>query len=317
MKQHAKTTGGTAAVPKKGILKRLKPYTPYYILLIPVVIFYIVYHYLPIAGTAMAFQDYNFVDGFFGSEWVGLKHFIRFFANGDAWWTLGNTLQLSIRRLLFGFPAPVLFALLLNEVRHKGYKKFVQTVTYLPHFISWVIVYGVLYNIFSLNGVVNQITAVFGKEPVIYLAEAAYFRPMFVISAIWKELGWQAIVYLAALTSINTELYEAAMVDGASRLRRMWHITLPGIRSTVLTMFVLACGKVMATSFDQIAVMYNSTVSKVAETLDYYIYRTGLLQANNYSYAAAVGLFKSVVSLLLVRAANSLSKKLEEDGGLW
>lgn len=317
MTKQSETKGSLKPKRKKLSAKWLKQYVPFYIMLVPVLLYYTIFCYGPLLGQVMAFQDYTPLKGFFGSDWVGFKHFIRFFSNGDAWFTLNNTLQLSIRRLLFGFISPVIFAVLINEVRHKTYKKLVQTVTYLPHFISWVIIYGVLYNVFSLSGIVNNIRELFGAEPIAFLAEAAYFRPLFVISAIWKELGWQAIVYLAALTAIDTDLYEAAMVDGANRLRRMWHITLPGIRSTVLTMFVLACGKVMTTSLDQIMVMYNTSVSQVAETLNYYVYRTGLLQANNYSYAAAVGLFTSVVSFIMVRMANKLSKFVEEDSGLW
>lgn len=317
MTKQSESTGSSKPKGKKLSAKWLRQYIPFCVILVPVLLYYTIFCYGPLLGQVMAFQDYTPLKGFFGSEWVGFKHFIRFFSNGDAWFTLNNTLQLSIRRLIFGFISPVIFAVLLNEVRHKTYKKLVQTVTYLPHFISWVIIYGVLYNVFSLSGIVNAIRGLFGAEPIAFLAEAAYFRPLFVISAIWKELGWQAIVYLAALTAIDTDLYEAAMVDGASRLRRMWHITLPGIRSTVLTMFVLACGKVMTTSLDQVMVMYNTSVSQVAETLNYYVYRTGLLQANNYSYAAAVGLFTSVVSFIMVRMANKLSKFVEEDSGLW
>lgn len=317
MQSLAKTKSGCNFNLRNGRFKGIKRYLPFYVMFLPVFLYYIIFHYFPMCGIVMAFQDYNFLDGILHSPWVGLKHFQRFVSNGDFWMTTKNTLLISGLRIIFGFPAPIIFALLLNEVRHQKYKKLIQTVSYLPHFISWVIVYGILYNVFSVNGLVNQIGALFGKDPIAFLGRSEYFRGIYVLSAMWKELGWSAIIYLSALTAIDVQLYEAAMVDGAGRWRMLWHITLPGIRVTVCTMCILAFGKVMSTGFEQILVMYNSSVSQVAEVLDYYIYRTGLLQANNYSYATAVGLFKGVVALILVASTNLVARKVEEDGALW
>ena len=313
MAKQTKTSGCPASGKKKSSLSWLRQYLPFYIMLVPVLLYYTIFCYGPLLGQVMAFQNYTPLKGFFGSEWVGFKHFIRFFSNGDAWFTLGNTLHLSIRRLLFGFISPVIFAVLLNEVRHKTYKKIVQTVTYLPHFISWVIIYGVLYNVFSLNGIVNQIRGIFGGESIAYLAEAAYFRPLFVISAIWKELGWQAIVYLAALTAIDTDLYEAAMVDGANRLRRMWHITLPAIRSTIVLMLILRMGSVLDTGYDHLILMANPLNRKVSQTLDVFVYQQGI-QSGQFSYASAIGLMKSIISVTLVLASNKIAHLLGEQG---
>lgn len=320
-KRKKDSTGGVelaAPLTQKTKLRyTLKRYMPFYIMFAPVLLYYIIFAYLPMGGLVLAFKDFNFSQGMFGSPWAGFKHFEKFINNGDFWVVLKNTIEISLLRVAFSFPAPIILALLLNEVRHTKYKRFVQTATYLPHFISWVVVYGILYSFFSLDGVINQIGAMFGLEPANFLAEAKYFKGLYVGSAIWKEIGWSAIIYLAALSGVDPGLYEAGAIDGVNRWQKLWHITLPSIRAIVSVQFILAFGQILNVGFEQIMVMYNAIVSEAAETLDYYIYRVGLLQANNFSYATAVGLFRSVVSLIFIIITNYVSGKIDEDGGIW
>ena len=296
---------------------KLKNYLPFYILFLPVFLYYVIFAYLPMGGIVIAFKDYNFLDGLWGSKWVGFDNFRDFIKNGDFWIVFKNTIIISAMRTCFGFPAPIIFALLLHEVRNKHFKKFVQTVSYLPHFISWVVVSGILFTFFSSSGMVNQIVSALGGEPLDFLSNEKYFRQFLVGSAIWKEVGWSAIVYLAALTGVDPVLYEAAMIDGVNRRQRLWYITLPSIRSVVSVMFVLSFANVLAAGFEQVLVMINPSVSGVAEIIDYYVYRVGLQQVNNYSYATAVGVFKSVISLVLVLLTNYGAKKIDEESGLW
>lgn len=303
---------------KRSKLTAIKKYMPLYILFIPVLLYYLIFHYAPMGGVIIAFKNYNLTKGVWGSDWVGLENFQRFFSNGDFWIVFKNTFILAGLRILIGFPAPILFAILLYELRLPKVKKFIQTISYLPHFISWVVVYGILYNIFSSGGALNEILNIFGMEcSNNYLGMEKYFRPLFIGSAIWKEVGWSAIIYLAALTSVDTELFEAAMIDGANRFKRLWHITLPSIRPVISIMFVLTLGGILSVSFEQVLVMYNPTVSGVADVIDYYIYRVGLLNINNFSYATAVGLFRSVLALILVLLTNWGAKKIEEEGAIW
>jgi putative aldouronate transport system permease protein len=311
------TSALSSAAQKKRLLLRIKRYIPLYIIFLPVFIYYIIFCYIPMGGIVIAFKHFTIMGGIFGSPWVGLENFERFFQNGDFWTVFKNTIVLAFYRILFGFPAPIIFALLLNEIRFGKYKRVIQTVSYLPHFISWVVVYGLLYNFFSADGFVNQIIKLVGGQQVLFLSMPKYFRALFVGSGIWKELGWGAIIYLASLASINTELYEAAMIDGANRFQRMWHITLPGIRSVISIMFVLSMGGLLSVSFEQVLVMINPSVSSVADVIDYYIYSVGLKQINNFSYATAVGLFRSVLSLILVLVTNSIAKRIDEEGAIW
>ncbi len=291
---------------------------PLYLIFLPVLIYYVIFAYAPMGGIIIAFKDYTFRGGIFGSDWAGFKHFERFLTNGDFWLVLKNTVVLAGLRILIGFPAPIIFALMLNELRYTRFKRVIQTISYLPHFISWVVVYGLIYNFFSTSGFINKAMGLFGIDSAInFLGLPQYFRPLFVGSAIWKEMGWGAIVYLAALASVDAELYEAAMIDGANRLKQLWHITLPGIRNVISIMFVLAMGGLLSVSFEQVLVMINPTVSSVAEVIDYYIYRMGLLQANNFSYATAVGLFRSIIALILVLVTNWGARKMGEEGAIW
>lgn len=312
----------TQAILKQGnsqskLIFSVKKYLPFYILFLPVLIYYIIFCYVPMLGAVIAFKDYNFADGIIGSKWVGLDHFTQFLQNGDFWIVFKNTIIISFYRILVGFPAPIIFALLLNEVVSKKYKKFVQTVSYLPHFISWVVINGILFSFFSNDGVVNKLIVILGGHTVPFLASEDYFRQFLVGTAVWKEMGWSAIIYLASLTSINHEMYEAAIIDGANRLQQLWYVTLPSIRNVISVMFVLSFSNVLNAGFDQVLVMINPSVSGVAEIIDYYIYRTGLMQVNNYSYATAVGLFKAVLCLGLVLLTNWGAKKIDEEGAIW
>ncbi len=295
----------------------LKRYGALYVLFIPVVAYYSIFHYAPMAGVVIAFKSYNFMDGVFGSPWVGMTHFKRFIDNGDFWVVFSNTIVLAFYRILFGFPAPILFAVLLHEMRFAKWRRVFQTVSYLPHFVSWVVVYGLMYNFFSESGFINSIMRSLSQDTIPFLSSTEYFRTMFVGSAMWKEMGWNAIIFLAALTRVDPHLYESASMDGAGRLKSLWHITLPGIRSVISIMFILSLGGLLSVSFEQILVMINPQVSSVAEVLDFYIYRVGLLNTNNFSYAAAVGLFRSVIAVALVLLANFCAKKIDEEGGIW
>lgn len=300
-----------------GRFAHIKRFMPLYILLLPVLLYYVVFQYAPMVGIIIAFKNYNFMEGIFGSRWTGLENFSRFINSGDFWPVFKNTILLGTYRILFGFPAPIIFALLLNEVKFSRFKRIIQTISYLPHFISWVVVYGLLYNFFSLDGFINHFLQLLGGQAVDYIGKSQYFRVLFVGSGIWKELGWGAIIYLAALSSVNMELYEAALIDGANRWRQIWHITLPGIRNVISIMFVLSLGSILSVSFDQVLVMINPTVTSVAEVIDYYVYRVGLQQFNNFSYATAVGLFRSLLALLLVLLTNWGAKKIDEEGAIW
>ncbi|OMF22933.1 hypothetical protein BK133_25095 [Paenibacillus sp. FSL H8-0548] len=296
---------------------KLRPFVPLYILFLPVLAYYLIFSYAPMAGLIIAFKNYNFLDGIFGSQWVGWQHFERFLQNGDFWVVFKNTILLAFYRLLFGFPAPILFALLVYEMRFRKVKRLIQTISYLPHFLSWVVVYAIAYNFLSDVGIINSIISAFGGERIPFLGDPSYFRSIFVGSSVWKEIGWSAIIYLAALTRIDTDLYEAASIDGASRWHRLWYVTIPGIQTIVSIMLLLALGNILSVSFEQVVVMMNPMVSPVAEVIDYYVYRVGLLGANNFSYATAVGLFRSIIAVMIVLIANWLAKKLDEDGGLW
>ena len=315
--QQAKPAISGGALAKESVAKKLKKNIPFYVIFAPVLLWYILFSYAPMAGVVIAFKDYNFADGIFGSQWVGLEYVKQFVTNGDFWIVFRNTIIISAMRIAVCFPTPIIFALLLNEVHNNKFKKVVQTVSYLPHFISWVIVSGILFSFFASDGVVNKVINLFGGETVNFLSSEKYFRWFLVLSAAWKDLGWSAIIYLAALSGLDAQLYEAAMLDGASRWKQLWHITLPSIRSVVSVMFIMSFSNVLSAGFDQVLVMINPAVTSVAETIDYYVYRVGLQQVNNYSYATAVGLFKSLLSLALVLITNYGSKKIDEEGGLW
>jgi len=286
------------------------------VLFIPGMLFFLIFKYLPIYGMVIAFQDYNFFDGMFGSPWVGFQHFEDMFKTPSFWEVFRNTLVISFLQFLFGFPAPIIFALLLNEVVHLRSKKFFQTVSYLPHFVSWVILAGLFVQFLSPStGPINVLITALGGKPIYFMADPAWFVQVLVVTEVWKSIGWGSIIYLAALSSIDPELYEAAAMDGANRWQKMWRITLPSLAPVITVMLILAIGKLVNDNFDQIYNMYNPAVYGVADVLSTYIYRKGLADME-YSFATAVGLFKNVIAFGMVIAANWAAKKIS-DNGIW
>ncbi|MDG0791255.1 ABC transporter permease subunit [Cohnella ginsengisoli] len=298
-------------------LSRLRPIYKdrhLYLMLLPGLLFFVVFKYIPLYGIVIAFQDYDIFRGIRESEWVGWATFKEVFAYSDFWVILGNTLQISVYKILFGFPAPIVVALLLNELGNRYFKKYVQTILYLPHFISWVVISGIVLTIMSpTNGVLSILYEWFGMEPKNLLADPTAFRIILVASDIWKDLGWGTIIYLAALTQVDPSLYEAATVDGAGKWKQTWHITLPGIRNVIVLLLILRIGLLMNAGFEQILVMQNSAVLEVSEILDTFVFKFGL-QQGNYSFATAVGLFNSAIALVLILGAQWISKKFGEEG---
>ena len=300
--------------------EKFKQYWPLYLMFVPVAAFYIIFHYKPLAGIIIAFKNYNFAQGIWGSAWTteyGFRHFIRFISNGEFWRIFWNTVILAALRIAVTFPAPVFLALMFNEVKSQKYKKVLQTFSYLPHFVSFVIVYAIFYSFFALDGFINNFRAIFNLDKILWLGSVKYYRGIFVGMGLWKEIGWGAIIYLAAISRVNPDLYEAADIDGASKLRKMWHITLPAIRPIVSISFIRTMGGILDVSFEQTLIMNNSMVSSIADVLSFYIYKIGILGINQYSYATAMGLFNSLLALAIVILTNVGAKKIDEDGGLW
>jgi putative aldouronate transport system permease protein len=280
-----------------------------YLMLVPAALFYGLFHYLPLYGASIAFKDFNIARGIADSPWAGTKHFEYLFGLDKFWDVFRNTILISTYRLIWGFPFPILVALLLNEVRREWFKRTVQTAIYLPHFISWVILGGILQNLLSSDGgVVNEAILAAGGAPISFLGDEGWFRATLVGSMIWKEFGWNTIIYLAAMAGINPQLYEAAMVDGANRWQQMRHVTLAGIRGAIVILLILRLGFMMEAGFEQIFVLYSPRVYRVADIIDTYVYRIGLLEGQ-FSRAAAVGLFKSVINLALLLAADRVVRR--------
>ncbi|MFC4778698.1 ABC transporter permease [Paenibacillus sp. GCM10023252] len=286
-----------------------------YLMLLPVIAYFAIFSYLPMYGAQIAFKNYSVARGISESPWVGLEHFQQFFSSFYFWRVLKNTLMLSFYELIFGFPAPIVLALLLNEVRKALFKRAVQTITYIPHFISVVVVVGMTKDFFSLEGLVNQLLELVGLEPKFFLNGPEWFRFLYVGSGIWQGIGWGSIIYLAAMAGIDPALYEASRVDGATRFKQMIHITIPGIAPTIIILFILNIGHFMSVGADKIILLYSPVMFETADTISTYVYRKGLLETN-YSYSAAVGLFNSVLNFMLLIGANMLSRKYT-DTKLW
>ena len=289
-----------------------------YIMATPVLIYVLIFFYYPLYGTLMAFKDYTPRLGIFGSPWVGFQNFISFFESVHFFRVIRNTLLISLYTLAFGFPAPILFALLLNEVRKRKFVRVVQTLTYLPHFISLVVVCGLLHMFLSGNGLINQVLGFLGKpegEMVNFLGIADNFRTIYVASEIWKTFGWNSIIYFAAISSIDQQLYEAAEVDGAKRFRKIWHITLPCLAPTIIIMFILAVGQLMGVGHEKIILLYNPNTYSTADVITSYVYRRGLVDGA-FSFASAVGLFNAVIGLTLMLITNNISRRVSETS-LW
>lgn len=292
-----------------------KKWRLYAMLLIPIVVVFI-FKYLPIFYLSIAFKDYNFVDGVFGSPWVGFKWFEKFISYRKFGTIVTNTLKVSFASLIFGFPAPIIFALMLNELSCEKYKKLVQTISYVPHFISTVIIIGMMNQILSpTTGIVNQIIVALGGEKIMFQSEPRYFVPMYVVSGIWQSLGYSAILYISALTGISQELYEAAEIDGAGRFRKIWHISLPGILPTIMVLFLMKVGSLLSVGFEKAYLMQNDLNVAASEIIGTFVYKQGMLQLN-YSYSSAVDLLQCILNLTLVTSFNLISKKLS-DVSLW
>ena len=293
-----------------------RKYWDLYLLLIPVLVYFILFKFLPMYGLQISFRDYQPRKGFFGSEWVGLKHFARFFSSYNCWNIIGNTLILSMLTLLFCFPLPIVLALLLNEMRNGAYKKVVQTATYAPHFLSTVVVVGMVTAFCSPStGIVNVIIRAFGGEPIYFMAKKEWFRPLYIISEVWTSMGWDSIIFLSALAGVDVQMYEAARIDGASRTKQLLYITLPSIVPTIAVMLILNCGRVMNIGFEKVFLMQTDLNLSVSEVISTFVYRQGIISTQT-SYATAVGLMNSGVNFLLVLLVNEISKRVSEVG-LW
>ena len=297
--------------------KYLKKYWQYYLLMFVPLIYYLIFKYVPMAGNVIAFRRYRAGGNIFGSEWSGLKYSKQFITDQTFWRAFKNTLVLNISYLLVRFPLTLIFALLLNEIQNLKWKKFVQTVSYLPHFISMVIVTGMIRELISMSGPINAFIQKIGGQPVSFIAQAEWFTPIFVLSGVWQALGWGTILYLAAMAGINPSLYEAAEVDGANHFQRVWHVTIPCILPTITTLLILDIGGLVGSgaSFEKVYLLYNPMVYETADIISTFVYRIGL-NSGNYSYATAVGLFEAILNLFLLTFANKISKKIT-GSGLW
>lgn len=293
------------------VRKDFKANRAVYLMALPVILFFIVFSYIPMTGLVMAFQKYSPQLGIFGSEWVGLKNFTDFFGSYYFLRLLKNTFLLSFYDLIFAFPAPIIFALLINEVRNRYFKKAVQTISYIPFFISLVVIAGLIIDFTSSKGIITSIASLFGVEKSNLLGNAQYFRPIFIGSNIWQNLGFQSIIYIAALSSVDQELYEAAVLDGAGRWKQTIHITIPSISSTIIMLLILRMGSMLSVGFEKVILLYSPIVYDTADVISSFVYRKGL-QEFNFGYSTAVGLFNSLINFILLIIANILSRKYAE-----
>ncbi|WP_240420072.1 ABC transporter permease [Paenibacillus periandrae] len=299
-------------------VQNIKKHFPLYMLLLPGLAFYIIFKYVPIVGYLMAFQDFKIGKGLFGSPWVGLDNFRFMFQDNNFVNALSNTLIISVYKLIFGTIGPIILALLLNEVMGTKFKKVIQTISYLPHFISWVIIAGILTGILSSKGIINYVLVeLFHQDKIIFLADPIYFRSIMVITEVWKNLGWGTIIYLAAISGIDSEMYEAAIVDGCSRFKQALYITLPCMIPTIIVLLILHLGGILNAGFEQIYLFYTPPVYPVADILDTLALRIGIQNNFNYGVATAITIFKSVVGLLLIIAVNKIVKYVDKDHGIW
>lgn len=301
----------------KGIVpKRIIRYWDLYLLMLPVIIYFIVFKYIPMYGTQLAFKEYMPILGIWGSPWIGFDHFTRFFSSPSFINILTNTVSISLLNILFSFPAPIILALLINEIRFVPFQKTMQTLTYAPHFISTVVLVGMMQMLLSPStGIINNLLQSIGVNPIYFMAEEGWFKPLYILSGIWKSAGWGSIIYLAAIASIDTEMYEAAKIDGASRWKQLLYITLPSIMPTAVIMLILDIGKVMSVGFEKAFLMQNTMNINVSEIISTYAYKVGILDVQ-FSYSTAIGLFNSIVNIILIFLANKVSKKVTQVG-LW
>ncbi len=283
-----------------------------HLLVLPAVVAVFIFSYIPMYGIQIAFKDYSFSKGILDSPWVGLANFTSFFESIYFWRLIRNTLLLSFLSLIFSFPIPIIFSLMLNEVRNRPFKNTIQTISYFPHFISTVIVVGMMHTLLSPEtGMFNQLIEMLGGEPIAFMQSSAWFRPLYIISGIWQGFGWNSIIYLSALTGVAPELYEAAEIDGAGRFRKIWSISLPAIIPTVVIMLILAVGGLMNVGYEKIILMYNPGIYEVSDVISTYVYRKSL-QGGEFSFGTAVGLFNNVVNFIIIFIANKISRSVSE-----
>ncbi|RCX21629.1 carbohydrate ABC transporter membrane protein 1 (CUT1 family) [Fontibacillus phaseoli] len=305
--------------PKRGkktgdLKKRLWRNKWIYVMLLPGVLYFLIFKYAPMYGLIISFQDYKPYQGITGSEWVGLEHFKRLFTEPEFFTILKNTLILFALNLFIYFPVPIILALMLNELRGNFFKRIFQTMVYLPHFMSWVIIVSISFVMVTMDGgIINELLVYFGFNKINFLLSPGWFRPMYIFQVIWREAGWGTIIYLASIAAIDPGLYEAARMDGAGRLRQVWHITLPAIRGVIVTLFILKIGHVLDLGFEHVYLLLNSMNREVAEIIDTYVFTAGLRQGQ-FSYSTAIGFFKSIIGLIMVMLVNRISKKMGEEG---
>lgn len=312
--------GSIVGKARKPLLIRLwdniKRHPLLYIMALPVVAYYLIYHYYPMYGALIAFFDYAPMKGMWGSDFVGLKHFKAFLQDPYFFRTVWNTLSINLKLLIFAFPFPIIFAILLNELNAKRFRKAMQTITYMPHFISTVVICGLVLDFCSSTGVITSVvSAITGMEPSNLMAKPSFFQPIYVLMMMWQEFGWDSIIFYAAITGIDQTLYEAATVDGAGRWAKIWHITLPGLAPTIIILLILRIGNMMTLGWERIILLYNPMIYETSDVISTYVYRRGLLNFE-YSFASAVGLFNSVINFILLLSANAISRKIN-DTSLW
>lgn len=290
-------------------VEHIQKYWILYLMMIPATVLLILFTYGPMYGIIMAFQDFTVFKGYTGSPFVGLKHFQRLFSDPLFYRLFKNTFMVGVLDFLFSFPAPLIFALILNEVRKVRFKSVVQSISYLPHFIPLVVMVGIIFELFGSYGIINSLLSSLGMEPISFFTKSEWFLPLYIGSGVWKTIGWGSIIYMGALTNIDSTLYEAADMDGANRWHKMWHVTLPSLRPTVVTLFILNAGGIMQVGFEKVFLMSSPATYEVSDVLSTYVYRQGILNSD-FSYSAAVGLFNNIVALLFVLLANKIAKNL-------
>lgn len=293
------------------LAKDFKRFKVAYLMAIPIFLYYIIFHYGPMYGATIAFKNFSPGKGILGSPWAGFKHFEDFFSSYYFFRTLTNTLLISVFDLLWGFPAPIILALMLNEITNLKFKKTVQTITYMPHFISLVVICGIIIDFTATDGLVNSIIAFFGGKPTNLLIRPELFRTIYISTGIWQNVGWGSIIFIAALSGIDQELYAAASIDGAGRWKQTLHVTLPGIAPTIIILLILRMGRMLNVGFEKIILLYNPLTYETADVISSFVYRKGLMDSN-YSYASAVGLFNSVINFILLIISNKISRRFSE-----
>lgn len=294
------------------LLKRIWRHKLFYLFMLPGIVWFFLFSYVPLYGIQVAFRDFTFVGGFTGSPWAGLKYFRQFFDFYQSSDIIRNTIVISLMKLLIGFPMPIILAVLLNEIRNLRFKKTVQTLSYLPYFISWIVVVTLMQRLFSTyGGPVNDLLATFGMKPTQFLYNTSWFYQVVLGSDIWKNIGWNSIIYMAAIAGIDQQLYEAAKIDGASRSRLIWHITLPGVRNVAVILFIMATGSLMSAGFEQLLLLNGPSTASIGSVLDVHVITSGI-QQGRLSYAAAAGLFQSLIALILIVTVNQVARKVSD-----